>query len=205
MRVLVFGDSITQGFWDVDGGWVARLRKQYDQKAIDTDDYSQPAIINLGVSGDSTNDLLARFDNEAKVRANDELAFVFAIGVNDSRTKDRVNYSDTGQYKANLHALVDLAKKYSSKMLFVGLTPCVQERTNPVVWGNTCYTNARICEFDAALRQFCIENSVPYVAVYERFAKAQETAELMPDGVHPNDQGHDLIARLIAPEIEKLL
>lgn len=31
MRVLVFGDSITQGFWDTEGGWVERLRKYYDQ------------------------------------------------------------------------------------------------------------------------------------------------------------------------------
>ncbi len=87
MRVLVFGDSITQGFWDVDGGWVSRIRKTYDQKAIDTDDYDQPTIFNMGVSGNSSDDVLVRFDNETKVRANEELSFVFAIGVNDARTK----------------------------------------------------------------------------------------------------------------------
>jgi lysophospholipase L1-like esterase len=30
MIVLVFGDSIAQGYWDSEGGWVERLRKAND-------------------------------------------------------------------------------------------------------------------------------------------------------------------------------
>lgn len=205
MRVLVFGDSITQGFWDTDGGWVAHIRKQYDQQMIDGTDNDPPTIFNLGVSGDSSDDILARFDNEAKVRAREELAFVIAVGVNDSRTKAGENYSDTNRYTQNLSEILKLAKQYSGKVLFVGLTPCVEERSNPVSWGDTGYTNDRIKEFDNALQEFCQENRVPFVEVFEPFAKAEAETELLPDSLHPNDKGHQLIADLIKPNLGELL
>jgi lysophospholipase L1-like esterase len=205
MRVLIFGDSITQGFWDVEGGWVARLRKVYDQKAVDTDDYDQPTIFNLGVSGNSSDDVLARFENETKVRATEELVFVIAIGVNDARTKAGANYSDTERYKQNLGEILKLAKQHSSKILFVGLTPCVEERSNPVSWGDTGYTNGRIKEFDHTLREFCQEAQVPFVEIFEPFAKAEAENELLPDSLHPNDKGHQLIADLVLPKLKEIL
>lgn len=205
MRVLIFGDSITQGFWDVEGGWVARIRKSYDQKAVDDDDYDQPTIFNLGVSGNSSDDVLARLEDETKVRDTEELAFVFAIGVNDARTKAGANYSDTNRYKQNLINIVELAKQYSNKILFVGLTPCVEERSDPVSWGDTGYTNTRIKEFDDTLRQFCEDNQIPFVEVYEPFTKAEAETELLPDSLHPNDEGHQLIANLVKPKLEALI
>ena len=52
---LIFGDSITQGFNDLTGGWVQRLRE-----SLTLDDF----VINLGVSGDTSDGLLARFEVE---------------------------------------------------------------------------------------------------------------------------------------------
>lgn len=205
MRVLVFGDSITQGFWDVDGGWVSRIRKAYDQKVIETDDYEQPTIFNLGVSGNSSDDVLARFDNETKVRANEELAFVFAIGVNDACTKAGVNFSDVERYRKNLNEIVSQARQYSDRILFVGLTPCVEARSNPVSWGDTGYTNARIKAFDDVLKEFCEQNSISFVEVLEPFREAEAKTELLPDSLHPNDEGHLLIASIVAPKLEELL
>jgi acyl-CoA thioesterase I len=204
MRVLIFGDSITQGFWDVDGGWVNRLRKHYDQKMINrTDD--PPTVFNLGVSGDSSAEVLARFDNETKARSKEDLTFVIAIGVNDARTKAGVNFSDTNQYRQNLEGILQLARKYSDKIMFVGLTPCVEDRTNPVGWGSTGYTNTRIREVDTALREFCEANHLPFVEIFEPFNLAQSSTELLPDGLHPNAAGHKLIADIVLPELEKLL
>lgn len=205
MRVLIFGDSITQGFWDIEGGWVSRIRKHYDQQMIDGTDNDPPTIFNLGVSGNSSDDVLARFENETKARATEELAFVVAIGVNDARTKAGVNYSDPTRYRQNLSEILRLAKQYSSKILFVGLTPCVEERSNPVSWGDTGYTNGRIKEFDDTLREFCQESHVPFVEVYKPFAKAEAESELLPDSLHPNDKGHKLIADLVMPGLFELL
>lgn len=205
MRVLVFGDSITQGFWDADGGWVNRIRKYYDQQMIDGTNNDPPTIFNLGVSGDSSDDILARFDNETKARASEELAFVIAIGVNDSRTKAGENFSDIDRYKQNLSEILKLARQYSNKVLFIGLTPCVEERSNPVSWSNTGYTNGRIKKFNNTLREFCEENQVSFVEILEPFAKAGVEDELLPDGLHPNSKGHKLLAYLVRPKLEECL
>ncbi len=34
MHIIVFGDSIAQGFWDKKGGWVQRLREVFDEKML---------------------------------------------------------------------------------------------------------------------------------------------------------------------------
>ena len=92
MRVLIFGDSITQGFWDTDGGWVQRIRKAYDEETIKAD-YELPTIFNMGISGDSSGDIVEQFEAETKARYNDDgIGFVFAVGVNDLRIKSGVNF-----------------------------------------------------------------------------------------------------------------
>lgn len=59
MDIGVWGDSITYGAGDSKAlGWVGRLRKSYDKD-------SEVNVYNFGVCGDTTNDLLRRFDGEA--------------------------------------------------------------------------------------------------------------------------------------------
>jgi len=55
-RICVFGASIAWGAWDPDGGgWVTRLRRYFEINDYDIEVY------NLGVSGNTTKDLLKRF------------------------------------------------------------------------------------------------------------------------------------------------
>ena len=65
-RILVFGDSITYGAWDKRGGWVQRLREFLDEKNLIDLNKIPVLIYNLGVSGDTTNDALERFEFESK-------------------------------------------------------------------------------------------------------------------------------------------
>ena len=66
MNVLIFGDSITWGAYDPEqGGWATRLRNYFEEKDNDIDVY------NLGISGDTTADLLERIEIEAKSRVCD--------------------------------------------------------------------------------------------------------------------------------------
>ncbi len=116
----------------------------------------------MGVSGNSSNELLGRFENEITARNKyGEIAIVISIGLNDSRAKGDTNFSDTTKYLENLHDLLKQSRTYSQKILFVGLTACVNERSNPVAWGNTGYTNGRIQEFNDVLCNFCKQNNVP--------------------------------------------
>lgn len=197
MIVLFFGDSITRGCDDSEGGWVERLRKSYG-----------PTIfINLGVDGDSSSDVLARFNKDMDYHANadEPMAIVFSVGFNDTRTKSGISFSSQERYEQNLAELLKRAKKYSDKILFVELTPCNESHSNPVEWGDTGYTNTRIKQFNATLRKFCEQNGVNLVDTFETFSEAMGKTELLPDGIHPNDEGHQLIADLVNPELRNLL
>lgn len=205
--MLVFGDSITQGFWDRDGGWVQRIRKIYDGLGISGQDDDPPTVFNLGISADLTRNVLARFDHEAQARQRrrHELVFVFAIGINDTQLENGKELSSPEKYVNELTVLVKCAKKYSEKILFVGLTPVLEKLTVPVAWGDHVYTNARIQLFEAQLEQFCRVNRFPFVNVFDEFMKQSNDTDLLIDGLHPNDAGHELIAELVRPELEKLI
>ncbi len=206
MRILIFGDSVTQGFWDTEGGWANRIRRYYDEKVLSSQNYDLPTIFNLGVSGNTSEDLLVRFENEVKVRIYEEVAIVIAIGVNDSRIDSGINYSSPENYTKNLAELLAIAERYTKKILFVGLTPCVDSHSNPVSWDETVgYTSTNITAFDAALNEFCTQNKIKFVEILEPFTAAQSKTELLPDSLHPNNQGHQLIADLVLPKLQELI
>ncbi|MCA9341107.1 hypothetical protein KC952_01090 [Candidatus Saccharibacteria bacterium] len=204
MRVLIFGDSITQGFWDTNGGWIQRIRTVYDKETIKTG-YDLPTIFNLSISGNSSRDIVERFEAETKARCQDEeLGFIFAVGLNDSRTKSGVNFSEPEEYKSNLEKLLVMASRYSNKIVFVGLTPCVEERSNPVSWSNTGYTNDRIRMFNQVLEVFCHDNALEFIDILTPFTEAEAKTELLPDSLHPNNEGHRIIADIVMPRLKSI-
>ncbi len=143
VRILIFGDSIAYGACDKEGGWVQRLRKFFDEN------YEDYLIYNLSISGDTTEELIKRFEFEAKQRLKekDETIIIFAIGINDSqfvhsKNKNRIALE---KFKENLRKLIQLAKKFSSKIIFVGLTPVDETKTTPIIWDiNKLYKNEYI-------------------------------------------------------------
>ena len=205
MRVLVFGDSITQGFWDSEGGWVARIRKHFDALVLKDRNYDHPSVFNLGISADTTRNLLARFEAEIDARAREDLALVVSIGVNDSHQAGTDPIMSLNEYGENIAKLIVMAKKYTEKILFVGLSPVVESRTTPVSWGDYNYTNNRLIEFDSKLKQSCLEGNVGYVEIFHKLQGAQQSSEHFTDGLQPDDNGHQLIADIVLPEIKKLV
>jgi lysophospholipase L1-like esterase len=211
MRVLVFGDSITQGFWDTEGGWVARLRKHYDERQLkDLTNNDEPVIFNLGISGDFTEGVIKRFENEFNARSwrwpNEEFTFIFAIGINDTITIDGKEWSRPERYSSELYNLIELAKSKSNKILFIGLTPVDESRANGRPGKPKMYNNERIILFDNALEKACQRNHVNYLKPYEKIkAEMVNGNKLFDDGLHPNNEGHELIFQLVQPELDKLL
>jgi lysophospholipase L1-like esterase len=209
MRVLVFGTSITQGFWDTEGGWVARLRKYYDTQQVKDFSKDNPTIFNLGISADTTTDILRRFEAETQARAREEMAIVFDMGLNDSAIEHGKERCSPDEYKNQVEQLITKATKYTDKIMFVGLTPCDQKLTDPVPknWHeNLSYTKQRISMFEKVLQDTCDEHQLPHVALLETLQSKVDSGEnLLADGLHPNNDGHELIYQLVRPELDKFL
>lgn len=90
--------------------------------------------------------------------------------------------------------------------MIIGLTPCVEERTTPVAWNeHVTYTAARIRKFDQVLQEFSEAMQVHYVGLLQPVMESQQKMELLPDGLHPNDQGHQLMAEIIGNDLQQLI
>lgn len=196
-QFLVFGDSITYGAWDKEGGWVQRLRTFIEEKYPE-----EHSIYNLGVSGNTTEDLLQRLDSETKQRLKEdeeETIIVFAIGINDSQYIHDKNNLRTSPEKLieNIQNLIKLAKKFTSKVIFIEITPVDESKTTPIPWNtNKSYRNVNIQKFNEIIKSVCKENNIYFIEVYKQWIKSNYK-DLLEDGLHPNSDGHKKIFEIV--------
>ncbi|MCX6745338.1 MAG: GDSL-type esterase/lipase family protein [Candidatus Parcubacteria bacterium] len=197
-QILIFGDSITYGASDLAGGWVSRLRKYIDIKSENDPNYYY-LVYNLGVSGQNSTDILKRFESEAQPRIKEEgeTIFIFALGTNDSQLFAGKFRTEPEQFKMNLEQLTELAKKYSSKIVFVDLFPIDETKTSPVPWhAEKFYKNENIAINNNIIKEFCQQNKLLFINIYDHFSKT-EYLKLLDDGLHPNIEGHKQMYELI--------
>lgn len=182
MSICVFGDSITYGYGDrVQGGWVQRLRKFFE-----TEEY-YISVYNCGVCGDTSVDLLNRFDIEC--RARDTEMIIFAIGINDARyidTPDNLAVASP-QFQKNIQELINQAQKFSKKIIFLSLTNVVESKLMPIPWvPNEYYTQQNVLAYNQHLKEICQKNNLPFLDVLDLLDDAE-----LEDGLHPDSNGHE--------------
>lgn len=211
MRVFVFGDSITQGYWGTDGGWVNCIRKHYDELQFqDLRGRDEPSIFNLGISADTSADVLARIEFETKVRTrptHQQLPVVIVqIGANDSCVASGQVQVPLEAYENNLTAIIEQMKPLSSQLIFVGSSCCDESQTTPVFWGDYVYTNQSIQAYETKMRQVAAAHNIPFIPVFDAFmSKFKQDNSILPDGLHPDNKGHQIIADIVLPQLEELL
>ena len=190
-KVLIFGDSIAWGAFDKEGGgWAERLKLYtWDRGDID--------IYNLGISGEKTPNLLKRFEAEtrARMKEGEETIIIFAIGINDSYFVHSKNslMVPLDDFKANIEELINLARKFSSKIVFIGLTPVDEEKTTPIPWDiDKSYINENINNYNEAIKSICKDKNISFIEIFNNWIKS-DYKSLLEDGVHPNSEGHKKI------------
>ncbi|MEI7683152.1 MAG: GDSL-type esterase/lipase family protein [Candidatus Saccharibacteria bacterium] len=201
-RVLVFGDSIAYGAWDTQGGWVDRLKRAAHQQTLESEGQTKVQIINLGIGGDSSTKILARLESEITARYSASWSFilVFSFNANDERTRNAVPETPLDQFNRNTQTIIDIAKKHSDKILFVGTTPT---REPEVSLKDAKYSDERIVEYEAAQKAIVEAAGITFVDVRETFESADENV-FSYDKIHLNDAGHTLLADLVKPKLEEL-
>lgn len=199
-QILVFGGSITYGAWDKEGGWVQRLRKFLDEKTL-TEPNFYCLVYNLGVSGDTTDDLLERFEFEIEQRMKEKenTTIIFSIGGNDAAFVINKNQCRVSQekFRENIQKLIKLSEKYASKILFIGLIPTDESKTVPIPWApdKSC-KNEYIIQYDKTIKSICQENKILFVDIFDKFMNF-DYKNLLEDGQHPNSEGHQKIFEIV--------
>ncbi len=209
MIIFIFGDSITEGLWDSKGGWADRIKAFVQSEEVKSGIKNYHEVYNLGVDGNTTKQIIDRFESETKARLwpDEEYAFIFATGTNDTLHRNNQEFESTPErYKSELNQLIGLARMYSSKVMFVDMLPVDENLTNPIKSSSSgkCYTNERIRSFNEVLHEVCDNQSLTYIKVSEKYLE-QDYKTLLADGIHPNDQGHEVIFDLVVEYIRGLL
>jgi len=190
-NILVFGDSITWGANDWEkGGWVEHL-KVYLGKNYDS------IVYNLGIDGEKTPTLLARFEPEIKPRTEEglETIIIFAVGINDSyfvhsKNDNVIKFED---FKKNIENLIVLARKFSSKIIFIGLTPVDETETTPIPWdADKSYKNEYVKKYNDFISYICKDKNIFFIDILNDWLK-KDYKILLDDGLHPNSKGHEKI------------
>lgn len=206
-QILVFGDSIAYGAWDIEGGWVSRLRKYLDKKTL-SDPEAYYIIYNLGVSGDTAEDLLARFDFESKSRFHEdkeeEVITIISIGGNDAvfLNKESKLLFTPEEFSNNLQKVIDKAKDISKSIVLIGITPVDEEIVDPIPWApEMSYKEENIKNFNEIVKAKSAENDILFVGLDDIFSGRLK--DLFEDGCHPNTEGHKLIYEKIRKTMEE--
>lgn len=188
-KILVFGDSITYGQRDLEmGGWVNRVKLALAHDNSITSCH----VFNMGISGQSTNEILERMDRECAGRVLDDAnnIIVIAAGINDSQIISGKLVTEEDRFRSNVRELIDVAKDFTDQIIWLGLTPVDEERTNPVAWDKTrSWNNSLVEKYDNIISEICKECSVRYVYVFD-----QIDPETNEDGLHPSGVGHAVLA-----------
>lgn len=196
-KICIFGDSITHGFCDEEkGGWANRLKIFLEKEFQDV------AVYNLGISGEITDDILERFENESRAREDNVL--VFAIGINDSQCIKSKNNPRTSlkEFKNNLKKLIEKSRALTSEIIFIGLTDIDESKTMPIPWrSDTYYDKENVYAYNQALKLVCEEEKISFLDM----AGALDIINDLTDGLHPNSEGHEkMFLRIKDFMVEKL-
>ncbi len=177
-------------------------------------------VINAGIGGHHTNNAKARFENDVVRHAPDIVIIQF--GINDSAvdvwknppaTEPRIKLTT---YVDNLSHFVHTLRKRNVKVVLMTPNPIRWTEKLRTMYGKPPYKpddddgfNVLLKEYAKHVRRLASNENVVLVdayAIFEEFGEQEDKSidDLLLDGMHPNTDGHKLIATALATEILKL-
>lgn len=188
MTIGIWGDSITFGSCDSEAlGWPGRLRK-----SLPLDDWNE--LYNFGICGETSADLLKRFEIEAKAIQPSDV--VFAIGINDSKypSESEQNKVALSDYKVNLEKLIKEAKSFTDKITIVGATRVDDEWRSAK---GSRFLNEEIEKYNAVMKEVANQHNLLFIDMFGVLDPALDLA----DGLHPNAQGYQKMFEVVKAKI----
>ena len=193
--ILFQGDSITDTGRTDSADPAASLGYGYPAKIAETlaNDYADlgVSVINRGISGNRTWDLLERWDKDC-IDINPDY-FSLLIGVNDTwRRYDSGMITTAEEYETNMRTLLDrVVKETNAKIILLNifLLDVTSDKAN---------MRPDLVEKQEVIIRLIKEYDVTYIDIQKKFdemvANGTPMTDLSEDGVHPTDFGHSVIA-----------
>jgi len=199
--IVTFGNSTTAPRKTVKKVYAVRLHEILSNAGIEN------KVVNSAIPGSHTGYLkdnsrfkiphgMDRFDTAVLAYHADWVTINF--GINDSwqdagkNTPSRIPFKE---YKHNLSFFINGIKNQGGKVIL--LTP------NPIGKKYRGFHERRLKKYMKAVKRLAKKNSIPLIDTWKLFpeyvrTKDEEIDALLLDGMHPNDQGHEIIAEALS-------
>ncbi|BCZ44162.1 sialate O-acetylesterase [Clostridium gelidum] len=163
---------------------------------------SNKMILNRGISGDSTEYVLKRFD--ADVIQLKPKHCILLIGVNDAWDLEYEPWSQTEGMSVeaavkrayeNIKEMSDKAKSSNINLIMCSILP-----TNMTFTNRNKERNIYVEEVNSKLRRLCEEENLIYVDYYSEFVEEGDIRVkdgLTFEGLHPNTEGYNLMMKIL--------
>ncbi|MDW3205751.1 MAG: GDSL-type esterase/lipase family protein [Alphaproteobacteria bacterium] len=200
VRICFLGDSVTVGTGDAGcRGWPSYLSaEETTRRGHDISCY------NLGIRAETSLDIARRWRAEVGPRLPDHVAgrLVFMFGLNDCADFNgdgvRVPHDES---VAAARTMIGEAAAWKPT-LWIGMTPVRRSPPSIQPGPGVRYTfdRERTAALNLAYRETAADLGVPYVDLHDMLAEDSDWDAGMDagDGVHPDDAGHQRIARIVA-------
>lgn len=184
-RIVFLGDSITENW-----------------KSLSQVRLPNAEIVNRGISGQNSTQMLLRFENDVVDIEAD--AVIILAGTNDERAyagqPADISANAYDRITRNVTAMSDIADARKIKVIICTLPPV---GANEAV---VARSNLAIQSINAWLKAFAAERGYAF-ADYNQVLSSSSLVmpeDLSPDGIHPNDLGYERMEAVILPLITAL-
>lgn len=199
-QFFLLGASSVYGVGGEDGGWADLFKKHVHKKMYGKYGVGEKyEVYNFSKSGATVQFVLDTFPEQIKQYGRDgDIVCIVSVGGNNSKAiKTPDNYvSSVKEYTNQMKDLFKLLKNHSNHVVFVSSGYIDEKKTNPKIspfdGSKSYFTNKRRLEFHYALKKLCEQTNVEIVDV-DTPPKEWQEKYLYIDGLHPNNNGHQLI------------
>lgn len=171
--IVLMGDSITE-FWKVN----------------DKDFFTSNNLINRGISGQTTPQMLLRFRQDV-IDLKPSKVIILA-GINDIAENTGPISLET--VFSNIVSMVELAKASKIKVVLCSVLP-----SNKFNWNPKIEPADKIVALNKMIKTYTLKNKIPFVDYYSSMVDANKGLDIKygEDGVHPNLNGYKLMESLL--------
>ena len=181
-KIVLIGDSITESW------------KGYSPEFF----AENPYLINKGVGGETTPQILDRFNSDV-VSLEPEFVIILA-GIND--IAQNTGYISVSETFANIVSMVEIANSHNISPILCSVLPA-----SKIVWKPEIKSADLVIELNEKLKKYCIENNTVYIDYFSSMVgeKKELRSDLTYDGVHPDKKGYLIMEKILLETIQKKL
>lgn len=206
LTINFLGDSITEGVGvaDADNIYHQHIKEKYALKEAYNYGVSGTRIARQSVPTHPGTKYDLTFELRAEIMNRNADAVVVFGGTNDYGHGDAhfgtIDSTDIHTFCGAVNSLINKLKKDFPKAKIVFMTPLHRQGEN-----EPSQPDGKILEdYVNAIREICKKQDIPVIDLFEINPLDPSDCDVVPDGLHPNDKGHAIMADVIGEALLKI-